>query len=60
MSSSYDRSKLCIENSKGLMNDLYDPDTGLEYFKPQVGRAPRGRIGRERQMTKNAGENLYE
>jgi hypothetical protein len=43
MNNSYDRSKLMMENSKSLTNDLFDPETGQEYFKPKVGRAPRGR-----------------
>ena len=43
MNDSYDRSKLMMENSKGLTNELCDPETGQEYFKPRVGRGPRGR-----------------
>lgn len=43
MNNSYDRSKLLMEHSKNLTNDLFDPETGQEYFKPKVGRAPRGR-----------------
>jgi len=59
MNSSYDRSKLCLENSKNLTNDLFDPETGQEYFKPITGRAPRGRQGYGRQRSKNLGEDLY-
>lgn len=43
MNNSYDRSKLMIENSKNLTNELFDPETGQELFKPKIGRAPRGR-----------------
>ena len=44
MNNSYDRSKLLMENSKSLTNDLFDPETGQEFFKPRVGRGPvRGR-----------------
>lgn len=28
MNNSYDRSKLMIENSKNLTNELFDPETG--------------------------------
>lgn len=42
MNNSYDRSKLMMQHSKNLTNDLCDPETGQEYFKPKVGRGPRG------------------
>ena len=29
-----------LQHSKILTNDLYDPDTGQQLFKPMVGRAP--------------------
>lgn len=54
MSSSYDRSKLMMENSKGLTNDLFDPETGQEYFKPKIGRGPTTRGRRE-----DPGADLY-
>jgi len=59
LTNSYDRSKLCLENSKNLTNDLFDPETGQQYFKPLIGRAPRGREGYGRNRSKNLGEDLY-
>jgi hypothetical protein len=40
MSNSQDRSRMLIQNSNGLSNDLFDPETGQELFKPRVGRGP--------------------
>jgi hypothetical protein len=34
MNNSYDRSKFMLENSKSLTNELFDPETGQEYFVP--------------------------
>lgn len=31
-----------MQHSKNLTNDLFDPETGQELFKPKVGRGPRG------------------
>jgi hypothetical protein len=59
LTTSFDRSKLCLENSKNLTNDLFDPETGQQFFKPQIGRAPRGREGYGRNRSKNLGEDLY-
>ena len=54
MNSSQERSRMCIENSKSLTNELFDPETGQAWFHPRTGRAP---IGRQR--SKNPGEKLY-
>jgi hypothetical protein len=60
MNSSYDRSKLCLDNSKHLTNDLFDPETGQEYFKPRVGRGPVGPKKWERDSAdQKPGANLY-
>ena len=40
-----------------LNNDLCDPETGQEYFKPRVGRAPRGRTKPSDNVS--AGKHLY-
>jgi hypothetical protein len=54
LASSQDRSRICIENSNSLSNDLFDPETGQAFFKPKVGRGPRGRS-----RSKEPGEQLY-
>jgi hypothetical protein len=54
MTSSKDRSRMCIENSRSLTNELFDPETGQRFFRPKVGRAPRGRA-----RSKDASQNLY-
>jgi hypothetical protein len=45
---------MCIENSRSLTNELFDPETGQALFHPRTGRAPKGR-----QRSKNPGEKLY-
>jgi hypothetical protein len=45
---------MCIENSRSLTNELFDPETGQQLFKPKVGRGPRGRA-----RSKDTGGNLY-
>ena len=40
LNSSRERSQLMLANSNNLTNDLYDPETGQQYFQPKVGRAP--------------------
>lgn len=45
---------MLLENSKNLTNDLFDPETGQEYFKPKVGRGPIGQM-----RYKNPGDQLY-
>jgi hypothetical protein len=47
---------MMLANSQTLTNDLYDPETGQEFFKPRVGRAPRDR---HRPQAGNAHEMLY-
>lgn len=46
-----------LANSKTLSHDLYDPETGQEFFHPKVGRGP------QQQLRPKAGkltsENLY-
>ena len=32
---------MCMANSQTLTNELYDPDTGQELFKPRITRGPR-------------------
>lgn len=54
MTSSKDRSRMCIENSRSLTNELFDPETGQQLFKPKVGRGPRGRA-----RSKDTGSSLY-
>ena len=41
LNSSCDRSRIVIENSRSLNNELFDPETGQELFKPLIGRAPK-------------------
>jgi len=53
---SHQRSKVLLENSHNLTNDLFDPETGQELFKPNIKRGPRGR---PRLNSKEAGRNLY-
>ena len=55
MNDSQDRSRILIENSKNLNNDLFDPETGQELFKPRVGRAPLHQI-----RAKDPGMQLYQ
>jgi len=55
LNSSQDRSRMLIENSRSLTNELFDPETGQALFQPQVGRAPRGRS-----RSKNPGDKLYQ
>jgi hypothetical protein len=55
MNGSQDRSRLCIENSRSLTNELFDPETGQALFHPRIGRANRGR-----ERSRNPGEKLYE
>ena len=57
LNSSQDRSRMLIENSRSLTNELFDPETGQALFQPQVGRAPRGRT---REKNQNPGEKLYQ
>ena len=57
MANSHERSQVLLENSHSLTNDLFDPETGQELFKPIVGRAPRGRV--QNFNSKEAGHNLY-
>lgn len=45
---------MCIENSRSLTNELFDPETGQQLFKPKVGRGPRGRA-----RSKDTGSSLY-
>lgn len=45
---------MCLENSRTLTNDLFDPETGQAFFKPKVGRAPR-----YKPRLKNPGDQLY-
>lgn len=40
LGSSRERSQACLAHSQNLSNDLYDPETGQEFFKPKTGRAP--------------------
>jgi len=55
MSNSQERSRMCMENSKSLTNDLFDPETGQVLFHPKVGRGPR-----QRSRQRNPSEQLYE
>lgn len=57
LNSSQDRSRLLIENSKSLTNELFDPETGQALFHPKIGRAPRGR---SRSKNQNPGDKLYQ
>lgn len=43
-----------LANSQTLTNDLYDPETGQEFFKPKVGRAPRQQLRPSTNMTHEA------
>ena len=47
---------MCMANSQTLTNDLYDPDTGQEFFQPRVGRGPRSY---HRPSANNTHEMLY-
>lgn len=47
---------MMLANSQTLSNDLYDPETGQEFFKPKVGRAPRNQL---RGQGSSAHEMLY-
>lgn len=40
LNSSRERSQMMLANSNTLTNELYDPETGQQLFKPKVGRAP--------------------
>ena len=46
-----------MENSRSLTNDLFDPETGQELFKPRINRGPRGRP--RQSSLRNVTENLY-
>ena len=48
-----------LANSQTLSNDLYDPETGQELFKPQVGRGPR-KVRRPPPKGTNTAEMLYQ
>ena len=41
-----------------MTNDLYDPETGQELFKPKVGRGPRNQQ-RQVRNSEAAGNNLF-
>mgnify|MGYP000897786012 CR=1 FL=1 len=45
---------MCIENSRTLTNDLFDPETGQALFHPRVGRAPVNQ-----QRLRDPGTQLY-
>ena len=51
---------MLLANSQTLTNDLYDPETGQELFKPKVGRGPkqasRPQVAR---TSESAGQHLY-
>ena len=47
---------MMLAHSKNLTNDLYDPETGQQFFQPQVGRAPTAGRPRAGQGTS---DNLY-
>lgn len=53
LNSSRERSQMMMANSQTLSNDLYDPETGQELFKPKIGRGPRN-------QARPAGNSAYE
>lgn len=61
LNSSRERSQMMMANSQTLTNDLYDPETGQQFFKPKVGRAPRHQlrphIGATHEMLYKAGQD---
>ena len=59
LSSSRERSQLLLANSQTLTNDLYDPETGQELFKPKVGRGPRNKARPPARNSETAGQMLY-
>ena len=48
---------MCMANSQTLTNELYDPDTGQEFFKPKIGRGPRSQ---QRPRTGDTHHMLYQ
>ena len=49
---------MLMANSQTLSQDLYDPETGQEFFKPKIGRGPRNQarpVGQINEMLYRAG-----
>lgn len=56
LNSSRERSQIMMAHSQTLSNDLYDPETGQEFFKPKIGRGPKNQA---RPQATAAHEMLY-
>ena len=60
MSTSRERSQLLLANSQTLTNDLYDPETGQELFRPKVGRGPKNKSRAPGHSSESTGHMLYQ
>jgi hypothetical protein len=60
LSTSRERSQLLLANSQTLTNDLYDPETGQELFRPKVGRGPKNKSRATGHSSESTGQMLYQ